>query len=52
MYLSIIFLPLMGSTLSGLFGRFLTPKGAAFITILCMGLACLISVALFFEVGF
>ena len=51
MYLSIIFLPLMGSILSGLFGRFLTPKGAAFITILGMSLACLISVALFFEVG-
>ena len=51
MYLSIIFLPLMGSILSGLFGRFLTPKGAAFITILSMSLACLISAALFFEVG-
>ena len=51
MYLSIIFLPLMGSILSGLFGRFLTPKGAAFVTILGMSLACLISVALFFEVG-
>ena len=41
MYLSIIFLPLMGSI----------PKGAAFVTILGMSLACLISVALFFEVG-
>src|SRR6056300_1306357 len=51
MYLSIIFLPLMGSILSGLFGRFLSPKGAAFVTILGMSLACLISVALFFEVG-
>jgi len=51
MYLSIVFLPLMGSILSGLFGRFLTPKGAAFITILGMSLACLISAALFFEVG-
>jgi NADH-ubiquinone oxidoreductase chain 5 len=51
MYLSIIFLPLIGSIFSGLFGRFLTPKGAAFITILSMSLACLISVSLFFEVG-
>ena len=34
MYLSIIFLPLIGSILSGLFGRFLTPKGSAFVSIL------------------
>ena len=52
MYLSIIFLPLIGSILSGLFGRFLTPKGAAFVTILGISLACLISMVLFFEVGF
>ena len=52
MYLSIIFLPLIGSILSGLFGRFLTPRGAAFVTILGMSLACFISIVLFFEVGF
>jgi NADH-ubiquinone oxidoreductase chain 5 len=51
MYLSIIFLPLIGSIFSGLFGRFLTPKGAACISILGISLACLISVILFFEVG-
>ena len=52
MYLTIIFLPLIGSFLSGLFGRFLTPKGAAFVSILGISLACLISTILFFEVGF
>jgi len=52
MYLSIIFLPLVGSVLSGLFGRFLTPKGAAFVSILGISLACLVSMVLFFEVGF
>lgn len=51
MYLSIIFLPLMGSIFSGLFGRFLTPKGAACVSIFGISLACLISVILFFEVG-
>ena len=52
MYLSIIFLPLVGSVLSGLFGRFLSPKGAALVSILGMSLACLVSVILFFEVGY
>jgi len=52
MYLSIIFLPLIGSILSGLFGRFLTPKGAAFVSILGISFACIISMVLFFEVGF
>lgn len=52
MYLSIVFLPFIGSVLSGLFGRFLTPKGAAIISICCVSLSCLISIILFFEVGF
>ena len=52
MYLSIIFLPLIGSIFSGLFGRFLTPKGAAFLSILGISFACIISMVLFFEVGF
>ena len=51
MYLSIIFLPLLGSIFSGLFGRFLTPKGAACVSILGISLACVISTILFFEVG-
>jgi NADH-ubiquinone oxidoreductase chain 5 len=51
MYLSIIFLPLLGSIFSGLFGRFLTPKGAACVSILGISLACVISMILFFEVG-
>ena len=51
MYLSIIFLPLLGSIFSGLFGRFLTPKGAACVSILGISLACVISIILFFEVG-
>ena len=52
MYLSIIFLPLVGSVLSGLFGRFLSPKGAALVSILGISFACLVSMILFFEVGF
>jgi len=42
----------VGSVLSGLFGIFLTPKGAAFVSILGISFACLISTILFFEVGF
>ena len=52
MYLTLVFLPLLGSIFSGLFGRFLTPKGACFITTFGIGSACLISTLLFFEVGF
>ena len=36
MYLNIFFLPLIGSCLSGLFGRFLGPFGAGIVTISCV----------------
>ena len=40
MYLTLVFLPLLGSIFSGFFGRFLTPKGACFITTFGIGSAC------------
>lgn len=51
MYLSIVFLPLIGSILCGSFGRFLTPKGSALVSLFAIVTACAISIVLFFEVG-
>jgi NADH-ubiquinone oxidoreductase chain 5 len=51
MYLNIVFLPLIGSTLSGLFGRFLGPFGAGIVTISCVCSSLLISFFAFYEVG-
>jgi NADH-ubiquinone oxidoreductase chain 5 len=51
MYLIIIFLPLISSLTSGLFGRFLGPKGASFITVSCLFFTSLISLFSFYEVG-
>jgi NADH-ubiquinone oxidoreductase chain 5 len=52
MYLSIIFLPLVGCFLSGFFGRFLTPKGSALITISGIFTAFIFSLIALFEVGY
>nr|QYC61869.1 NADH dehydrogenase subunit 5 [Actinocyclus sp. mgcode 4] len=50
MYLTLIFLPLISSISSGLFGRFLGPQGSKFITINCIMFAFFISLFLFYEV--
>jgi len=52
MYLNIVFLPLIGSTISGLFGRFIGPYGAGLITTSCVMLSLSISFFAFYEVGF
>jgi len=52
MYLNIVFLPLIGSCLSGLFGRFLGPFGAGIVTISCVVSSLFISFFAFYEVGF
>ena len=36
MYVNIVFLPLIGSFLSGLFGRYLGPYGAGIVTTSCV----------------
>nr|YP_011008342.1 NADH dehydrogenase subunit 5 [Scytothamnus australis]WBP70313.1 NADH dehydrogenase subunit 5 [Scytothamnus australis] len=51
MYLNIIFLPLAGSFVAGLFGRFIGGRGAGLITICCVGLSCCLSGLSFYEVG-
>lgn len=52
MYLNIVFLPLIGSSLCGLFGRFLGSKGAGLISTSCILSSLLISLLAFYEVGF
>ena len=51
MYLSIIFLPLIGSIMSGFFGRKIGVKGAQIITCLCVITTSILSIFSFIEVG-
>jgi len=51
MYLSLIILPLLGSIVSGFFGRKVGITGAQIITTSCVMLTTLLSIIAFFEVG-
>ena len=51
MYLNILFLPLISSITSGLFGRKIGPSGAAIIPVICLGITFLISLFIFYEVS-
>ncbi|MDO8994991.1 MAG: NADH-quinone oxidoreductase subunit L, partial [Sediminibacterium sp.] len=51
MYLLLVLLPLIGSILAGLFGRFLGRHGASIISTSCVGLTTLFSWIAFYEVG-
>ena len=52
MYLSIILLPLLGSIVSGFFGRKVGVSGAQFITCSSVIITTILAVLTFFEVGF
>jgi NADH-ubiquinone oxidoreductase chain 5 len=52
MYISIIILPLLGSIVSGFFGRKVGVKGAQIITCLSIIITTILSILAFFEVGF
>jgi NADH-ubiquinone oxidoreductase chain 5 len=52
MYLSIITLPLLGSIVSGFFGRKVGVSGAQFITSSCVIMTTILAIMAFFEVGF
>ena len=52
MYLLLIFLPLIGSLISGIFGRNIGIKGAQIITCLSIVFTTIIAVFIFVEVGF
>ena len=51
MYLSLIFLPLLGSLLAGLCGRFLGFRGAALITTVSVFGGFIMSLCAFYEVA-
>ena len=51
MYLAIIFLPLLGSIISGLFGRKVGTSGAQLITCTLLIITTLLAIVTFFEVG-
>ena len=51
MYLNILFLPLISSITSGMFGRKIGPLGASIIPVICLGLTFLISLFIFYEVS-
>ena len=50
MYLTIIFLPLLGALIAGLFGRYIGKQGSIFITTLLVSLASLFSFIIFYEI--
>ena len=52
MYLALIFLPLLGSTMSGFIGRKIGVSGAQIITCVCVIMTTLLSITIFLEVGF
>ena len=51
MYLLIVFLSLIGSSIAGLFGRYLGFYGSAMLTTSCLFVSFLISLFVFYEVA-
>nr|AZP79192.1 NADH dehydrogenase subunit 5 [Nitzschia palea] len=51
MYIPLIFLPLAGFCITGLFGRAIGPKGAAIVTTSCLVISLFLSFFAFYEVG-
>jgi NADH-ubiquinone oxidoreductase chain 5 len=52
MYLAIIALPLLGSIVSGFFGRKVGVSGAQLIACICVIVTTILAIVTFFEVGF
>ena len=52
MYLALIFLPIFGSIFAGFFGRQVGVRGSQLITCSCLIITTLISILMFFEIGF
>src|SRR3989338_2171391 len=52
MYLLVIFFPLLGSLITGVFGRFLGRQGSIILTTSCLFLSFLISLLIFYLVFF
>ena len=51
MYSAIVFLPLIGSIIAGLFGRFIGAKGAEFVTCALLVIAAALSIIAFVNVA-
>ncbi len=51
-YQAIVFLPLIGALIAGLFGRIIEPKVSEYITCSLMVIAAILSWVVFFQVGF
>jgi NADH-ubiquinone oxidoreductase chain 5 len=51
MYLSILILPLLGATVSGLLGRKIGVSGSHLITTTCLFLTSILAIIAFYEVG-
>lgn len=51
MYIPLVFLPLVGFSVTGLFGRAIGPKGAAIVTTSCLVVSLFLSFFAFYEVG-
>nr|QLA48188.1 NADH dehydrogenase subunit 5 [Medinilla magnifica] len=51
MYLLIVFLPLLGSSVTGFFGRFLGSEGSAIMTTTCVSFSSILSLIAFYEVA-
>ena len=52
MYHSIVFLPLLGAIIAGLFGRSIGAKASEYVTCLFMIISALLSWVVFFQIGF
>ncbi|MGH1417404.1 MAG: NADH-quinone oxidoreductase subunit L [Hyphomicrobiaceae bacterium] len=52
MYTLIVFLPLLGALIAGLFGRMIGPRPAEYVTTTCLVIAAALSWFVFFQVGF
>jgi len=50
MYLMILFFPLIGFLLAGLFGRFFGRRNASTLGVLCIGISAIISIFIFYEI--
>uniref|UniRef100_A0A8I6XTR9 NADH-ubiquinone oxidoreductase chain 5 n=1 Tax=Hordeum vulgare subsp. vulgare TaxID=112509 RepID=A0A8I6XTR9_HORVV len=51
MYLLIVFLPLLGSSVAGFFGHFLGSEGTAIMTTMCVSFSSILSLIAFYEVA-
>jgi NADH-ubiquinone oxidoreductase chain 5 len=51
LYLLIVFLPLLGCSVAGVFGRFLGKEGTAIMTTTCVSFSSIFSLIAFYEVA-